>query len=228
MNPSYLLKPKQKPTLVFTSSRQAQTPIENKQKKSNQTKRKYISLQTDIKKPYINQITRSTSLSTQVKSGKTGKYKPLKSVQVKSIIKSNLTKHTTSSIKHSQILINDLIKNKKTRLLLRINENIRLDSKTEYLKRLYSINESFTRLVRVCNYYKNYFRFFGNPFLVHSYFSNMLRCYWNYKAEFYYKNKYKNSEAEVDFVEKNEKEKIFDSGLKQEIDNVKVYSRKSI
>lgn len=228
MNPSYLLKSKQKPTLVFTSTRQSQTPIENKQKKSNQTKRKYISLQTESKKPYINQINHISSMSTQVKSGKSGKIKTGKSVQFKSIIKSNLTKHTTSSIKYSQMLINDLIKNKKTRLLLKLNENIRLDSKTEYLKRLYTINESFTRLVRVCNYYKNYFRFFGNPFLVNSYFLNMLRSYWNYKAELYYKDKYKNSEAEVDVVEKKEKENIFDLGVKQEIDDVKVYSRKSI
>ena len=63
----------------------------------------------------------------------------------------------------------------------------------DYLKRLYKLNESFSRLPKLNDYYKNYHLFFCRPTLRHNKLGKIMCNFQDKKAEIFYKNNYKES-----------------------------------
>ena len=63
----------------------------------------------------------------------------------------------------------------------------------DYLKRLYKLNESFSRLRKLNDYYKNYHLFFCRPTLRHNKLGKIMCNFQDKKAEIFYKNNYKES-----------------------------------
>ena len=155
----------------------------------------------------------------------------------------NLTKTYNFTIdKYNLLCINYLLSNRSCRLVSVFKEKMIIDYIDEFLKRKYSFKESKERIPKFYLYYKHYSIFFGQPFFNDFSFNEILQKNGEKKARIYYKNHYQNGESKDEDNENNgfaesgsedeEEEKknnnefkknkntIFSSGIKDNIDNV--------
>jgi hypothetical protein len=91
---------------------------------------------------------------------------------------------------YSNDIINKLIHNKRCRINAIYKENNILCSDEEFQKRFYKIKESFERLPKISNYYKNYLKYFCRPKVVDLKKNSILENNGEIKAENYYKKNY--------------------------------------
>ena len=156
----------------------------------------------------------------------------------------NLSKKYNYTLdKYNLLCINYLLSNRSCRLVCIFKEKMITDYIDEFLKRKYSFKESKERIPKFYLYYKHYSIFFGQPFFNNFCFNALLQKNGEKKARIYYKNHYQNGESKdednenIGFAEsgsedeeeekknnndlkKNNKNTIFSSGIKDNIDNV--------
>ena len=181
------------------------------------------------------------------KDSKSEKPKNLKNnylLSLKYLAHKNLSqKYNCTLDKYNLLTINYLLSNKTCRMVTLFKEEMILDYIDEFLKRRYSFKESKERIPKFYLYYKHYSIFFGQPFFTNFSFNVLLQKNGEKKARIYYKNHYQNGESKdednenIGFAEsgsedeeedkklnnnikKNNNNTIFNSGVKDNIDNV--------
>ena len=90
------------------------------------------------------------------------------------------------------LVMHNLIFNKGTHLVSVFKDYMIVDYVEEFLKRFYKINESHYKLPQFSSFYKNYLKFFCEPTIKHFFFNNLIHKRLERKAEFFYKENYKN------------------------------------
>lgn len=113
---------------------------------------------------------------------------------------------------------NQLIFNKLTHFNIYFKEYNTFYDDTENIRRLYTNQESRTKISKLNEYYKNYQFFFCKPFISDIIISNLLKNYQDTKAEIFYKKHYGDSSSNK---EENEQSKIihYSSSLSS-LDNI--------
>ena len=104
-----------------------------------------------------------------------------------------------SDIKEDYCLlnINQLIYNYPSKLNSIFKELKYIDITHDYLKRIYSVAQSISRIPKLSDYYKNYHMFFCRPTLRNSKLGKIMCDYEDNKAEIFYKNNYEESKDEL-------------------------------
>ena len=90
-------------------------------------------------------------------------------------------------------IANQLILNKAHHLNIYFKEQNMFNDKNENLRRFYQKNESFLKIKKLNDYYKNYQSFFCKAIFADFFFANTLKNYQDKKAEIFYKENYGNS-----------------------------------
>ena len=90
-------------------------------------------------------------------------------------------------------IANQLILNKAHHLNIYFKEQNIFNDKNENLRRFYQKNESFLKIKKLNDYYKNYQSFFCKAIFADFFFANTLKNYQDKKAEIFYKENYGNS-----------------------------------
>ena len=133
------------------------------------------------------------------------------------------------------MIINNLIKTRSCKLVTVIKECMIFDYNEEFLKRYYLVKESYERIPKFVNYYKNYLKFFCRPTFRHSKLNDVVQHYGEVCAEMYYNKNYgkkskKNKDGKKD---KNgnanggiNNEKIFTDTVKGNINNISSHRNK--
>ena len=90
------------------------------------------------------------------------------------------------------LVMHNLIFNKGSHLVSVFKDYMIVDYVEEFLKRFYKLNESHYKLPQFSSFYKNYLKFFCEPTIKHFFFNNLIHNRLEKKAEFFYKENYKN------------------------------------
>ena len=116
------------------------------------------------------------------------------------------------------LIINQLVYDTSSHLNIIFKEYQFIQNYEEFLKRWYNKEESSNRIPKLCDYYKNYHKFFCRPNFIDFKISNLMHNYGDDKAELFYKNNFdlKNSEfcEGIEISEKN------NSSALSSIDNI--------
>ena len=113
---------------------------------------------------------------------------------------------------------NQLIFNNLTHFNIYFKEYNTFYDDTENIRRLYTNQESRTKISKLNEYYKNYQLFFCKPFISDIIISNLLKNYQDTKAEIFYKKHYGDSSSNK---EENEQSKIIhNSSSLSSLDNI--------
>ena len=105
------------------------------------------------------------------------------------------TKSNNLKYKYLGLIMENLIFNKNSHLVTVFKDYMILDYIEELLKRFYSKKESFDRLPKFAVFYKNYLKFFCLAFIKESFSNNLIHNRFEKKAEFFYKENYKNKKS---------------------------------
>ena len=93
------------------------------------------------------------------------------------------------------LIMENFMFNKSTHLVSVFKDYMIVDYIEEFFKRYYQATESYNRLPKFSLYYKNYLKFFCIPTLINSYSNNLIHNRFEKKAEFFYKENYKNKKT---------------------------------
>ena len=120
--------------------------------------------------------------------------------------------------------INQLIYNFPTKFNCYFKEIKYTNLLHDYLKRMYKSKESFDRIPKLSEYYKNYHLFFCRPTFRHYKLSKIICNFQDKKAEIFYKNNYKESKenASIEKEENNKKNSSFSFSSFDNITNNKI------
>lgn len=124
-------------------------------------------------------------------------------------------KYNTDETKYNKILITNLMMNKNSHYVATYKNYLITDFVDEYLKRFYSFEECFDRLIQMYTYYKNYHSFFGYPTFCDVSLSKMIHNNGEIKAELYYKCNYPNAKQ---LSKKQSTKTFFNTSTKGEIE----------
>ena len=91
------------------------------------------------------------------------------------------------------LISNQIIFNKSSHLNILYKEKKIIEDKEEYLRRFYNKKETFKRIPKLNDYYKNYHIFFCKPTLADFVLGGVLKNHEDNKAEIFYKNNYNDS-----------------------------------
>ena len=91
-----------------------------------------------------------------------------------------------------QLYINQILYNKKSHYDTLFKEYQYSDILEEFLRRFYKSTESFPRIPKLSNYYKNYYLFFCKPVFRDCRVNLIMNKYGDTKAEIFYKDNYGN------------------------------------
>jgi hypothetical protein len=133
-----------------------------------------------------------------------------------------LKQHDSTPMKFIDRIVTSLITNRSCKLTSVFKENMISDYLEEFLKRLYSLNESLERLPRIANYYKNYSKFFCRPRFGDLQINVLLESNGDIKAELYYKQNYIKTQESFEKLET-----LLTTTVKHEIDENVLTVRKS-
>lgn len=101
------------------------------------------------------------------------------------------------------LYLDAILYSKNCHFAVKYREYLIWDYVDEFLKRYYTIKESEERLPRIANYYKNYLKFFCNPFFKDVKKNELIQVYGDDKAKIYYKNNYGNYNKGLAAIDKN-------------------------
>lgn len=88
------------------------------------------------------------------------------------------------------LYLDAILYSKNCHFSVKYREYLIWDYVDEFLKRYYMKKESIERLPKIANYYKNYLKFFCNPFFKDFKINQVIQIYGDDKAKIYYKNNY--------------------------------------
>ena len=138
----------------------------------------------------------------------------------------------------NEYILSQLLYNKNTHLVSVFKDYMIYDYKEEFLRRYYKENETFERLPKFSNFYKNYLKFFLKPTFNNLCFNEIIQDYSEKKAEIFYNQNFRkknennpgyddgileDSESDVNYnnISKSKIETtIFKNTLKNSIDNI--------
>ena len=151
-------------------------------------------------------------------------------------------KYNYNSDRYNLLCVNYLLRNVSCHLVSEFKEKMITDYIDEFIGKEYNIKEIKVKIPKFYLYYKHYSIFFGKPFLKNFSFNHLLQKNGEKKARIYYKNHYQNGESKdeenenlafaesksgdendddcSDKCKKNKLTHIFDSSIKENIDNV--------
>ena len=116
------------------------------------------------------------------------------------------------------LITNQLVYDTSSHLNIIFKEYQFIQNDEEFLKRWYNRGESSNRVPKLCDYYKNYHKFFCRPNFIDFKISKLMHNYGDDKAELFYKKNFdlKNSDfcEEIEISEKN------NSSALSSIDNI--------
>lgn len=126
---------------------------------------------------------------------------------IQGIISKNLQNYNSNNNIKNTMIINNLIDCRPSHFLAIFKDYLIFDYTEEFLRRNYFLYESYDRIPKLFNYYKNYLQFFCKPNFVDTFCNLIIKNSGDSHAEYFYKkfieknNKNKNKEALID--EKN-------------------------
>ena len=112
------------------------------------------------------------------------------------------------------LYLDAILFSKNCHFSIKYREYLIWDYVDEFLKRYYNKKESYERLPRIANYYKNYLKFFCNPFFKEFRLNEIIQIYGDDKAKIYYKNNY-------GIKGKNHEKDALDNNIENEQENIK-------
>ena len=122
--------------------------------------------------------------------------------------------------------IDQLIFNRATHFNHLFKENTNYNNWNEYMKRIYSKKEHDERIVKLADYYKNYYLFFCRPLLTEINYLNFMNKYYNRKAKIFYKNYNSENFSENSEINNKETESIAKS-INNDTDNKIIFNKKN-
>ena len=122
--------------------------------------------------------------------------------------------------------IDQLIFNKTTHFNHLFKENINFNNWNEYMRRIYNKKEHDERIVKLADFYKNYYLYFCRPLLTEINYLNFLNKYYNRKAKIFYKNYNSENISEKSDVNNKETESIVTS-INNDTDNKIIFNKKN-
>ncbi len=143
-------------------------------------------------------------------------------------------KYKTTENTLGNFIITSLIKKKRGSHNLNFKELNILNDENEYFKRFYNINDSYFRIPKYYEYYKNYLLYFCKPFIRGKGVNKILLKHMEKAAEEFYKNNF-DEEKKNENIEKNNNKrikiktiqpKIFSNNVIEEIENERLETNK--
>ena len=129
---------------------------------------------------------------------------------------------------YNLLFIEQLIYNKSSHFNNLYKENILMNNNFEFLRRAYDILESDERIPKLGDYYKNYYAYYCKPFFIDVYFSNLLRSYFNNKAEIFYKNNYSCSKTDKNEInDKKSNSNTIMTSIDNDTQNKTIFNKKN-
>ena len=126
------------------------------------------------------------------------------------------------------LFINQLIYDKSSRYNILFKELDYLYNGNEFFKRYYQRHESKPRILKLSNYYKNYYLFFCRPNFKDLIISDLMENYGDDKAEIFYKENLDNSNSNNEEKERSEKhDSLSLSSLDNITDNKIIFTKKT-
>ena len=122
--------------------------------------------------------------------------------------------------------IDQLIFNKTTHFNHLFKENINFNNWNEYMRRIYNKKEHDERIVKLADFYKNYYLYFCRPLLTEINYLYFLNKYYNRKAKIFYKNYNSENISEKSDVNNKETESIITS-INNDTDNKIIFNKKN-
>ena len=122
--------------------------------------------------------------------------------------------------------IDQLIFNKTTHFNHLFKENINYNNWNEYMRRIYNKKEHDERIVKLADFYKNYYLYFCRPLLTEINYLYFLNKYYNRKAKIFYKNYNSENISEKSDVNNKETESIVTS-INNDTDNKIIFNKKN-
>ena len=104
------------------------------------------------------------------------------------IIRKNIQKYNSTPNYKNTLIINNLINCRSNHFLAIFKDYLITDYVEEFLRRVYSLNESVERIPKLYNYYKNYLQFFCKPTFIDNYSNIIIKNFGDCHAENFYKN----------------------------------------
>ena len=125
----------------------------------------------------------------------------------------------------NNLYINQILYDKSSHYNVLFKEYEYLDFIDEFLKRFYFIEESFIRIPKLSDYYKNYHNFFCRPTFRNYKICEIMHNYGDIKAEIFYKNNYQTSKNEDKDNESSNKTSL--SSLDNLTNNKTIFDKKT-
>ena len=200
---------------------------ENSSKKENQNTKKYS--QKYVPKLKVN-LSCSLKFINKKKNTKKGK-SPKNSIYFE-IIRKNIQKYNSTPKYKNTLIISNLINCRSSHFLAIFKDYLITDYVEEFLRRIYSLNESIERIPKLYNYYKNYLQFFCKPTFIDAYSNIIIKNFGDFHAENFYKNNiekknHNNKDDKNSFSNEMKNNKnyeliktIFTKSIKNSIDNI--------
>ena len=116
---------------------------------------------------------------------------------IQRIISKNLKNYNSNNNIKNIMIISNLIDCRPSHFLAVFKDYLILDYTEEFLRRSYFLNESYNRIPKLFNYYKNYLQFFCKPNFDDAFCNLIIKNSGDLHAEYFYKK----------FIEKNKKNK---------------------
>ena len=124
------------------------------------------------------------------------------------------------------LLIDQLIFNRTTHFNHLFKENMNFNNWNEYMGRIYSKKEHDERIVKLTDFYKNYYLFFCRPILTEINNLYFLNKYYNHKAKIFYKNYSSKDNSEISNVNNKETKSIV-TYINNDTDNEIIFNKKN-
>ncbi len=138
-------------------------------------------------------------------------------------------KYKTTENTLGNFIITSLIKKKRGSHNLNFKELNILNDENEYFKRFYNINDSYFRIPKYYEYYKNYLLYFCKPFIRGKGVNKILLKHMEKAAEEFYKLNFEEENKNKSDKEKNQiinfHPKIFSKNVIQEIENERLETK---
>ena len=125
----------------------------------------------------------------------------------------------------NNLYINQILYDKSSHYNVLFKEYEYLDFIDEFLKRFYFIEESFIRIPKLSDYYKNYHNFFCRPTFRNYKICEIMHNYGDIKAEIFYRNNYQTSKNEDKDNESSNKTSL--SSLDNLTNNKTIFDKKT-
>jgi hypothetical protein len=163
-----------------------------------------------------------SSAETNKSTPSTILFKSFPKINAYNLITKNLkSKHNSFPKQYIQILIENFVQSKYCHNNAMFKEIIYFNYDEEFLKRFYKTTESYERIPKFVQYYKNYLKFFCLPTLCELKLNDIIQGYGEKHAQIFYNENYKdneiNNENEISSNKENYLFEMFTGSIRNSI-----------